>query len=95
MIAYGHSVVSHLVHGDINGPAGHQIGDAGSLVQVSAVQEQQPVFFPGADVLHLVGDISQAVMQAEVVRVNDIAMHIGSFHEREDVFPRRRRLSGG
>ena len=89
VVAQRHCIVFHLVERDIDGLAQLKVGDGGALVEVAAVEQQEP-FFPvgsavAADVLHLVGDVGQPVVDGVGGGVDNVAVDVGGFDEGQQV----------
>ena len=93
VIADGHGVVPHPVHGDINGLPAEQVRNGCSLVDIPSVEQQQAAFVvvvaPSADVVDLVGDKGHAIVERSVRRADDIAVKVRRFNERQLVFSRQ------
>ena len=100
MVAQGHGIIAHAVDGDEERPAGKQIGDAGSLVKVSAVEQQEAVplaILPvSADIVGLVGNISQPVVHGAVAfGFNHMSVHVRGLDNREAIVSRSWRFRLG
>ena len=91
MVAHRHRVISHTVHRHVDGLAFQHIGNGRSLIDVSAVKQEEAVFAvlvaPTAYIVHLVRYICHTVVDCIIDLVDDITVQVRGLNDRQPELP--------
>ena len=89
MVAQGDGVVFHQVHRNVNGLAGLQVGNAGALIEVAAVEKEEAPFVVGVSaatyVFYLIRYVGQAIVHLVCVHIHDISVHVCGLDNRQHI----------